>query len=302
MAYQGDVTPACDPDEAESRERAPVSCRPAPEIMWMIARSGLRMGTDGQHGGTVQSRIALVTGGGSGIGAGVARALADHGHRVAVLDRVDEDARSVVDQIRESGGSAMATCADVSDPSSVDQAIDEVAAAFGPVSILVNNAGFAMDNMVLDMPVEDWDAVVATHLRGSFLTLRATAPAMRSAGWGRIVNISSISALGDDDRANYVAAKAGLEGMTRAAALDLAPYGITVNAVGPGVVHTGMTTVSAARAGRTLEQHLHIQATSIPRGRIGTPHDIARAVLFFVADDADFVTGQVLYVSGGPHG
>jgi 3-oxoacyl-[acyl-carrier protein] reductase len=118
----------------------------------------------------------------------------------------------------------------------------------------------------------------------------------------RIIDISSISALGDDERANYVAAKVGLERLTRAAALDLASYGITVNAVGPGVIHTAMTTVSAARAGRTLEQHLELQAKSIPRGRVGTPHDIARAVLFFAADDADFVTGQVLYVSGGPHG
>lgn len=250
----------------------------------------------------MQSQVALVTGGGSGIGAGVAQALASQGHRVAVLDRDDEAAREVVDQIRGSGGAAVAVCADVSDPSDVDRAVDEVAAALGPVTILVNNAGFARDNMVLDIPLADWDAVVDTHLRGSFLMLKATAPAMRSAGWGRIINISSISALGDDDRANYVAAKAGLEGLTRAAALDLARYGITVNAVGPGVIHTGMTTVSAARAGRTLEQHLELQAKSIPRGRVGTPHDIARAVLFFAADDADFVTGQVLYVSGGPHG
>ncbi|MFJ1767432.1 SDR family NAD(P)-dependent oxidoreductase [Amycolatopsis sp. NPDC088138] len=248
------------------------------------------------------SRVAVVTGGGSGIGAGVARALANQGHRVAVWDRVEQAGRGVVDQIRESGGSGMPVCADVSDRGAVGRAVDEVTAAFGPVNIVVNNAGFTRDDMVLDMSVDDWDAVMATHLRGSFLVLKATAPAMRSAGWGRIVNISSISALGDHDRANYVAAKAGLEGLTRAAALDLAPFGITVNAVGPGVVHTAITAVSAARAGRTLEQHLQIEAKSIPRGRVGTPQDIARAVLFFTADDADFVTGQVLYVSGGPHG
>lgn len=250
----------------------------------------------------MQSRVALVTGGGSGIGAGTALALAKQGHQVAVLDRADT-AHDTADQIRASGGKAMAVQADVGDHNQVTQAVAEVTAAFGgPVGILVNNAGFARDNMVLDMPLEDWDAVIATHLRGSFLMLKATAPAMRESGWGRIVNISSISALGDDERVNYVAAKAGLEGLTRAAALDLAPYGITVNAVGPGVVQTGMTEVSAARAGRTLEEHLRRQAESIPRGRIGTPHDIARAVLFFTADDADFVTGQVLYVSGGPHG
>jgi 3-oxoacyl-[acyl-carrier protein] reductase len=250
----------------------------------------------------MQARNALVTGGGSGIGAGIAHELAEQGLHVAVLDRVDEASRDTVARIRHAGGKAVAICADVSDPDSVDRAVEEATAALGQIAVLVNNAGFARDNMVLDMPLEDWDAVIATHLRGSFLTLQAVTPSMRSAGWGRIVNISSISALGDDNRANYVAAKAGLEGLTRAAALDLAPYGITVNAVGPGVVNTAMTKVSAARAGRTLEQHLRVQAQSIPRGRIGTPHDIARAVTFFTADDADFVTGQVLYVSGGPHG
>jgi 3-oxoacyl-[acyl-carrier protein] reductase len=250
----------------------------------------------------VQSRVALVTGAGSGIGAGIARELAGLGHRVAVLDWSADTARKTAEEIRGSGGEAIAVQADVGDLGDVTRAVDEVTAAFGPVDILVNNAGFAKDNMVLDIPLEEWDEVVDTHLRGGFLLLKTTAPAMREAGWGRIVNISSISALVDDDRANYVAAKAGLEGLTRAAALDLAPFGITVNAVGPGMVQTGMTEVSAARAGRTLEEHLRVQAKKIPRGRIGTPHDIARAVLFFAAEDADFVTGQVLYVSGGPHG
>ena len=128
----------------------------------------------------------------------------------------------------------------------------------------MNNAGFARDNHILDMPIDDWDAVHATHLRGSFLMLKAVAPLMRAQRWGRVVNISSISALGDDKRVNYVAARAGLEGLTRAAALDLAPYGITVNAVGPGVIRTGMTEVSAARAGRTLEEHLAVQRAQDP--------------------------------------
>ncbi|WP_308203416.1 SDR family NAD(P)-dependent oxidoreductase [Lentzea californiensis] len=256
---------------------------------------------DGGHDQRVQTRVALVTGAGSGIGAGTAKALAAQGHHVAVVD-VNDRAHAVVGQIEESGGTALAVLADISDPDAVTQAVDEVTAKLGPVEILVNNAGFARDNMVLDMPLADWDAVMNTHLRGSFLMLKATAPAMRDAGWGRVVNISSISALVDDDRANYVAAKAGLEGFTRATALDLAPFGITVNAIGPGVVVTEMTKVSAARAGRTLDEHIEVQRKSIPRGRVGTPHDIARAVLFFAAEDADYVTGQVIYVSGGPHG
>ncbi|MFD4642863.1 SDR family NAD(P)-dependent oxidoreductase [Lentzea sp. NPDC058436] len=249
----------------------------------------------------MNSRVALVTGAGSGIGAGTAKALAAQGNRVAVVDRSD-GAHVVADEITASGGTAMAVLADISDPDAVTNAVNEVVANLGPVEILVNNAGFARDNMVLDMPLSDWDAVMATHLRGSFLLLKAVGPAMRDAGWGRVVNISSISALVDDDRANYVAAKAGLEGFTRATALDLAPFGITVNAIGPGVVVTEMTKVSAARAGRTLDEHVEAQRKSIPRGRVGTPHDIARAVLFFTAEDADYVTGQVIYVSGGPHG
>ncbi|MEU7478814.1 SDR family oxidoreductase [Lentzea sp. NPDC042327] len=250
----------------------------------------------------MQSRVALVTGAGSGIGAGIAQELAELGHRVAVVDRDVEGARAVAGRIAEAGGQAVAVECDVSDPASVDAAVAEVVAAFGPVEILVNNAGFARDNHPLDMPLEDWDAVQGTVLRGAFLMLKATAPAMRDAGWGRIVTISSISAIVQGERINYVAAKAGVEGLTRGAALDLAPHGITVNAVGPGTVRTGMTEVSAARAGRTVDEHLEVVRRSIPVGRIGTPHDIARAVLFFAAEDADFVTGQVLYVSGYPHG
>ncbi|WP_285645475.1 SDR family NAD(P)-dependent oxidoreductase [Lentzea sp. NBRC 102530] len=249
----------------------------------------------------MNSRVALVTGAGSGIGAGTATALAALGHRVALLDRSDT-VHAVASQIKESGGTALSVLADISDPDAVTAAVNQVTAELGPVEILVNNAGFARDNHVLDMPLSDWDDVVNTHLRGAFLLLKATAPAMRASGWGRIVNISSISALVDGDRANYVAAKAGIEGFTRATALDLAPHGITVNAIGPGVIVTEMTKRSAERRNRSLEEHVEVMRQSIPRGRVGTPHDIARAVLFFAAEDADYVTGQVIYISGGPHG
>ncbi len=168
--------------------------------------------------------------------------------------------------------------------------------------MLVNNAGFSRDGSAVDMPTDDWDDVMATHLRGSFLLARAVLPAMQRAGWGRIVNISSISALAHAGRANYVAAKAGLEGLTRALAHEVAGDGITVNAVGPGVVVTGMTERGARRLDRTLEEHVEILRQTVAVGRVGTPHDIARAVAFFTAEDADFVTGQVIYVSGGPHG
>lgn len=247
-------------------------------------------------------RTVLVTGGGSGIGAGIVVELAAAGYQLAVVDRHVEAAQRVADQVRAAGGNAVPVTADVSNVDAVTSAVAEIRAYFGTVDVLVNNAGFTRDNHILDMPIEHWDSVHSTHLRGSFLMLKAVAPLMSAQRWGRVVNISSISALGDDERVNYVAAKAGLEGLTRAAALDLAPHGITVNAVGPGVIQTAMTEVSAARADRSLDEHLAAQAAQIPRGRVGSPHDVARAVQFFIAEDADFITGQVLYVSGGPHG
>lgn len=254
------------------------------------------------HRRRMSVRTVLVTGGGSGIGAGIVAELAAAGYQLAVVDRNAKAAGRVAEQVKAAGGNAVPVTADVSDVDAVASAVAEVRDYFGTVDVLVNNAGFARDNHILDMPIEDWDSVQSTHLRGSFLMLKAVAPLMSAQRWGRVVNISSISALGDDERVNYVAAKAGLEGLTRAAALDLAPHGITVNAVGPGVIPTAMTEVSAARAGRSLDEQLAAQAAQIPRGRVGSPHDVARAVQFFIADDADFITGQVLYVSGGPHG
>jgi len=254
------------------------------------------------HRRRMSVRTVLVTGGGSGIGAGIVAELAAAGYQLAVVDRNAKAAGRVAEQVKAAGGNAVPVTADVSDVDAVASAVAEVRDYFGTVDVLVNNAGFARDNHILDMPIEDWDSVQSTHLRGSFLMLKAVAPLMSAQRWGRVVNISSISALGDDERVNYVAAKAGLEGLTRAAALDLAPHGITVNAVGPGVIPTAMTEVSAARAGRSLDEQLAAQAAQIPRGRVGSPHDVARAVQFFIAEDADFITGQVLYVSGGPHG
>jgi 3-oxoacyl-[acyl-carrier protein] reductase len=246
--------------------------------------------------------VVLVTGAASGIGRGIARHFAGEGHAVAVLDRDADGARRVVDEIEAEGGRAIAVPADVSDEVAVQDAVRRVEDRLGSVEILVNNAGFARDGEATELSTQDWDDVVATHLRGAFLLCRAVLPGMRASRWGRIVNISSISALAHAGRPNYVAAKAGLEGLTRALAHEVAGEGVTVNAVGPGVVVTGMTESGAARRGRTLEEHVELLRQTVPVGRVGTPHDIARAVAFFAAEDADFVTGQVLYVSGGPHG
>src|SRR4051794_9791106 len=186
------------------------------------------------------SRVALVTGAAGGIGRGVAKHLSRLGHAVAALDRDGASCRRVVDEILHEGGSAIAVTADVSEESAVSDAVRTVNEQFGDVGIVVNNAGFARDSNAVDMTTADWDDVIATHLGGAFLLSRAVLPAMRDAQWGRIVNISSISARAHAGRANYIAAKSGLEGLTRALAHEVAADGITVNAVGPGVVVTGM--------------------------------------------------------------
>lgn len=247
-------------------------------------------------------KVVLVTGAASGIGAGVATELADEGYRVALVDRDEAGVRRVTGELASEGLTAEAFTCDVSDQQDVARTVESIDARLGSVDILVNNAGFTRDAHLLEMRQSDWDDIIATHLRGTYMLTRAVAEPMASRGWDRIVNISSISALGDTERVNYVAAKAGIEGFTRAAALDLAAAGITVNAIGPGVIQTAITEVSARRAGRSLAEHLVHQAEGIPVGRVGQPHDIARAVRFFIAEDADFITGQVLYVSGGPHG
>lgn len=243
------------------------------------------------------SRTAVVTGGGNGIGAGVARRLAADGRRVAVLDVDLDGARAVAEEI---GG--LAVHCDVSDEDSVAAAVGQVAASLGEPTVLVNNAGFARDQPLDDMPLSDWDSVVDVVLRGAFLTVRAITPYLRAAGFGRVVNISSISALGDEERVQYVAAKSGLNGFTKAAALELGPVGVTVNAVAPGFVVSDMTARTAARLGRTFAEHQRIVAESLPVRRVGLPSDIAHAVSYLTSDDAGYVTGQVLYVAGAPLG
>jgi 3-oxoacyl-[acyl-carrier protein] reductase len=256
----------------------------------------------GNVSSTLVPRVALVTGAASGIGRGIAQHFAALGHAVAIVDRHEAAANGVAENILDQGGTAVSVTADVADENSVDLALAEIVDRLGPVGILVNNAGFARDDMVAEMSTTDWDDVVGTHLRGTFLFSRAVLGAMRATRWGRIVNISSISALAHSGRANYVAAKAGVEAFTKALAHEVACDGITANAVGPGVVVTGMTEVGARRLGRSLEEHVEALRETVPVGRVGTPADVSRAVAFFTHDDADFVTGQVVYVSGGPHG
>ncbi|WP_374209727.1 3-oxoacyl-ACP reductase FabG [Glycomyces sp. TRM65418] len=246
------------------------------------------------------SRTAIVTGAARGIGAATARRLAADGHAVAVVDLDEADARSTADAIEAAGGRALAVGADVADETAVARAVERVAAELGPPAILVNNAGILRDNLLFKMSADDWDAVLGVHLRGAFLMSRAVQSHMVEAGWGRIVNLSSTSALGNRGQANYAAAKAGMQGLTKTLALELGKFGVTANAVAPGFVQTEMTKATAERIGVPFDDFLAHAAKETPVGRVGQPEDIAAAVAYFCSEDAGFVSGQVLYVAGGP--
>ncbi|WP_280226665.1 SDR family oxidoreductase, partial [Nocardia cyriacigeorgica] len=206
----------------------------------------------------------------------------------------------VVEQIGAAGGRAIAVGADVSDEAAVTAAVERVTAELGAPTVLINNAGIIRDNMLFKMTTDDWDAVMNVHLRGSFLMTRAVQKYMVEAGFGRIVNLSSTSALGNRGQANYSAAKAGLQGFTKTLAFELGKFGVTANAIAPGFIETEMTAATAARVGVPFEDFKAGAAEQIPVARTGVPDDIAHAVSFFVSEGAGFVSGQVLYVAGVP--
>lgn len=246
------------------------------------------------------NRVAIVTGGARGIGAAVARRLSTEGFAVAVLDLDERSCARVVDAIEADGGKALAVGADVADEQAVEAAVTRVAGELGAPTVLVNNAGITRDNLLFKMTTNDWDAVMGVHLRGSFLMSRATQKHMIEAGWGRIVNLSSTSALGNRGQANYSAAKAGLQGFTKTLAIELGKFGVTVNAIAPGFIETEMTADTARRIGMSFDDFKAAAANTIPVGRVGQPEDIAAMAAFFVREDASFVSGQVVYVAGGP--
>ena len=247
------------------------------------------------------TRTAIVTGGARGIGAAVAVRLARDGFDVAALDLDEENCRSVVEQVQQCGRRALAVGVDVADEEKVAAAVTRVAQELGAPTVLVNNAGVTRDNLLFKMTTLDWDTVMGVHLRGSFLMSRAVQAHMTTAKWGRIVSLSSTSALGNRGQANYSAAKAGLQGFTKTLAIELGKFGITVNAVAPGFIETEMTAATAARVGMSFDDFKAAAASAIPVARVGQPADIAAMVSFFVSDEASFVSGQVVYVAGGPH-
>jgi 3-oxoacyl-[acyl-carrier protein] reductase len=246
------------------------------------------------------ARVAIVTGAARGIGAATARRLAEDGFAVAVLDLDETSAKGTADAIEAAGGRALAVGADVSDAEAVETAVARIAAELGPPVVLVNNAGVIRDNMLFKMTDADWDTVMNVHLRGAFLMSRATQRHMTEAGWGRIVNLSSTSALGNRGQANYSTAKAGLQGFTKTLAIELGRFGVTVNAIAPGFIQTEMTKATAERMGVPFDDFIEFAKKDIPVGRVGQPEDIAHLVSFFASEGAGFVSGQVVYAAGGP--
>ncbi|MFG3364172.1 3-oxoacyl-ACP reductase FabG [Streptomyces sp. NPDC048156] len=247
-------------------------------------------------------KVAVVTGAARGIGAATAARLARDGFAVAVFDLDEAACARTVEEIEKEGGRALAVGCDVSDPEQVEAGVARVAAELGTPAVLVNNAGIIRDNLIFRMTPQDFDSVIGVHLRGAFLMAKACQSHMVDAKWGRIVNMSSSAALGNRGQSNYSSAKAGLQALTKTLAIELGRFGVTANCVAPGFIATEMTEATAERMGITFEEFTGRYAKTIPVRRGGRPEDIAQAVSFFVREEAGFVSGQILYVAGGPKG
>ncbi len=248
----------------------------------------------------LKDRVAFVTGASRGIGRATARRFAHEGARVCMADVNEELLRASVAALRDEGLEVHAAHVDVTNREQVEVAIQETAARYGQLDILVNNAGVIRDNMLFKMTDEDWQTVIDVHLRGAFNCCRAAQKVMVPRRYGRIINLSSTSALGNRGQTNYAAAKAGLQGITKTLAIELGKFGITCNAVAPGFIETDMTRSTAERMGISFEQLIEQATQTIPAGRTGKPEDVAAAILFFASEEASFINGQVLYVAGGP--
>jgi 3-oxoacyl-[acyl-carrier protein] reductase len=247
----------------------------------------------------VKDRVAVVTGGAQGIGAAVAARLAAGGATVAVIDLNADSAAATAASIAETGAQALGLSADVSQRDQVEAAIGEVVARFGALHILVNNAGVLRDNLLFKMSDDDWTTVMDVHLRGAFLASQIAQQHMVEAHYGRIISMSSTSALGNRGQANYATAKAGLQGFTKTLAIELGPFGITANAIAPGFIETAMTKATAERIGITIGAMRENVAATIPVRRGGVPEDVANVAAFLAAEESGYVTGQVIYVDGG---
>jgi 3-oxoacyl-[acyl-carrier protein] reductase len=247
-----------------------------------------------------KDRVALVTGGGRGIGAATSRRFANEGAAVVVSDMDQGPAEEVAGEITAKGGKAIGLACNVTDWASVESMFERVKHEFGRLDILVCCAGITRDNLLFKMTDEDWNGVIDTHLKGTFYCARAAQAAMVPQKFGKMVFLSSTSALGNRGQTNYSTAKAGLQGMAKALAIELGQFNINVNAVAPGFVETRMTQAVAERTGADWEQMKAAAAERTPLRRIGQPEDIAGVIQFLCSEDASFVTGQVIYAAGGP--
>ena len=251
--------------------------------------------------GRFDGRVAVVTGAARGIGLGIARRFADEGAGVAVLDLDEGQASEAASSLTSEGEaqSHVGIGCDVSDSESVQAAVDRVVANLGGLHILVNNAGVTRDNLLFKMTEDDWDTVMAVHLRGAFLMTRAAQKVFVEQKYGKVVCLSSVSAFGNRGQANYAAAKMGIQGFVRTLGIELGPYGVTANAIAPGFIATDMTDATAARVGMSVEDFRAAAAERNPVRRVGYPEDIAAAAAFLCSDEASYVTGQTLVVDGG---
>ncbi len=248
----------------------------------------------------LEGKVAIVTGSSRGIGKAIARRFTQEGAKVCISD-IDEKALvETVKEFKEQGFDVIECLTDVTEKSQVEKMVADTVQQWGRVDILVNNAGVTRDNLLFKMTDDDWEMVMDVHLKGAFFCSRAVQKYMVTKKYGRIINISSTSALGNRGQANYATAKAGLQGFTKTLAIELGKHGITCNSVAPGFIETEMTKATAERLGMDFEDMVKARITTIPVGRSGKPEDVANTVLFFAGDDAGFVNGQVIYVAGGP--
>ena len=248
----------------------------------------------------LKERVALVTGAARGIGRATARRFAQEGATVCLADMNAALLEATVADLRAEGLAVSAAPLDVTNREQVNAVFEQVVQRHGRLDILVNNAGILRDNLLFKMTDDDWRQVLDTHLTGTFLCCRAAQKAMVAQKYGRIINLSSTSALGNRGQTNYSAAKAGLQGLTKTLAIELGKFGITCNAVGPGFIETDMTRATAERMGVPFEKFVEMAAQETPVGRTGKPEDVAAAILFLASEEAGFVSGQILYVAGGP--
>jgi 3-oxoacyl-[acyl-carrier protein] reductase len=250
--------------------------------------------------GRFDGRVAVVTGAARGIGFGTATRFAEEGASVAILDLDEASAAEAAAKLPlVDGAKAVGIGADVSDTESANAAVERVVAELGGIHILVNNAGVTRDNLLFKMTDDDWDLVMNVHLRGAFLMTRAAQKHFVAQKYGKILNLSSVSALGNRGQANYSAAKMGIQGFTRTLGIELGPFGVNANAIAPGFIATDMTDATAARLGIDVDDFRKMNAEANPVKRVGYPEDIAAAAAFLCSDEASYITGQTLYVDGG---